>query len=232
MLEQPRYQEIDHRTIKLLVGVIALTLANLTSFLAGVPLPSISASYYAGGWAQTIFVGFLFAIAAFMLAYNGQSRLEMVLSKLAAVAALGVALFPCRCGTHDEIIPHVHALAAAAMFMILAGFCLIFHARAVDKGWAQARWRAGIYVACGTVMLGAMGVLVADYWLHGSLGAAIPRLTFHGERAALMAFGVSWLTASRTLPGITRSDERFSPFNNRCARELPPAPAGAAREPG
>jgi hypothetical protein len=28
----------------------------------------------------------------------------------------------------------------------------------------------------------------------------------------LIAFGISWLTASRTIPGITRADERFSPL--------------------
>ena len=71
MLEAPKREEIDHRTIKLIVGVIALSLATLTGAFAGTPIASISASYYEGGWSQTIFIGFLFAIAAFLLAYNG-----------------------------------------------------------------------------------------------------------------------------------------------------------------
>jgi len=89
MVSSPKKKEIDERTIKLLVGLIALSLATLTNWFAKDPLTSISTSYYEGGWSQSIFVGFLFAISAFLLAYNGESKREMVLSKVAAVAALG-----------------------------------------------------------------------------------------------------------------------------------------------
>ena len=68
-------------------------------------------------------MGFLFAIAAFLLAYNGLSRTEMFLSKAAAAAALGVALFPCECGGHPALVPYVHGASAAVMFLILAYFC-------------------------------------------------------------------------------------------------------------
>src|SRR5262245_44779787 len=90
MLPMPTRQEVDHRTIKLIVGVVALSLATLTDLFARTDITSISASYYAGGWSQVIFIGFLFAIAALLLSYNGQSKQEMFLSKVASVAALGV----------------------------------------------------------------------------------------------------------------------------------------------
>jgi len=61
-------QEIDHRTIKLIVGIVSLSLAGLTSAFATTAITSISASYYEGGWSQSIFIGFLFAIAALLLA--------------------------------------------------------------------------------------------------------------------------------------------------------------------
>ena len=35
---------------------------------------------------------------------------------------------------------------------------------------------------------------------------------FYGEAAGLFAFGISWLTASRTVPGLTHPEERFSPL--------------------
>src|SRR5215510_12046051 len=108
MLPKPGRQEIDHRTIKLIVGVVALSLATLTDLFAKTSITSISASYYEGGWSQSIFIGFLFAIAALMLAYNGQSRTEMLLSKVACVTALGVAMFPCGCGGYPPLVPHVH----------------------------------------------------------------------------------------------------------------------------
>src|ERR1051325_2361026 len=108
LIPPPHSREIDHRTLKLIVGVIALTLPVLTSLFAKRPLESISAAYWEGDWSETIFIGFLFAIASFLLAYNGLSRLQMVLSKVASIAALCVALFPCSCDDHTERIPYLH----------------------------------------------------------------------------------------------------------------------------
>src|SRR3954449_8525834 len=104
ILSTPRRKEIDHRTMKLIVGVVAISLPGLTNFFAKAPLASISASYWERGTSQSIFIGFLFAIASFLLAYNGYTRREMILSKIASVASLGIALFPCQC---DQPIPGV-----------------------------------------------------------------------------------------------------------------------------
>jgi len=209
--------EIDHHILKLIVGIIALTLAHLTAFFSSTPLESISASYHEGGWARDIFVGFLFAIGAFLLAYNGSSAPEMVLSKLAAISALGVAMFPCQCGDRLEIIPYVHAIAAALMFLILAGFCAIFYRRARAKHRREAGWRANIYAVCGVVIVVAIAVLALDGAMGGRISASVERLTFYGERAGLIAFGVSWLVASRVLPLLTAADERVSVLPRRAA---------------
>ena len=111
---------------------MALSLASLTNFfvLPKAPLASISAWSSEGGWSQSIFVGFLFAIAAFLLAYNGFSRTDMVMSKLASAAALGVAMFPDRCDNRLEVVPYVHWFSAATMFLILVYFCYSFYQRA------------------------------------------------------------------------------------------------------
>lgn len=212
MLPNPTKPEIDHRTLKLLVGVIALSLASLTNFFASSKITSISESYYEGGWAQSIFVGFLFAIAAFLIAYNGLSRTEMVLSKVAAVGALGVSLFPCGCGGHAETVPHLHSASAAVMFLTLTYFCYVFYKRAREKGYTEANRRAFLYAASGLVIIASISTLVVDTLSRGALASAIPRLIFYCERASLVAFGISWLTASRILPVLTRSDERFSPL--------------------
>lgn len=210
MLLKPASREIDHRTLKLIVGVIALSLGNLTSFLTHAQITSISESYWEGGWAQSIFVGFLFAIASFLLAYNGLSRAEMVLSKVAAVAGLAVALFPCGCDGHAETIPYVHYASAAVMFLILAYFCYVFYKRARGKGHTEANRRAFVYVICGVAIIASMLVLAFDAVAHHMLSNAIHRLVFYCELAALVAFGTSWLTASHILPVLTSRDERFS----------------------
>lgn len=214
--------EIDSHIMKLIVGVIALTLASLTAFFAPSELPSISASYHAGGWSRDIFVGFLFAIGAFLLAYNGKDwPWEMVLAKIAAFAAAGVAMFPCDCDTGNEIVPYIHYIAAAVMFIILAVFCGMFFRRARAKNKRTANWRAYIYAACGAVLVLAVAVLAYDAFTDGSLSAWWNSLVFHAEAAALIAFGVSWLVASRVLPVITGPEERI--------HILPKKPAALAR---
>ncbi len=215
MLPAPSDREIDHRTLKLIVGVVALSLAGLTSVFARTAITSISASYYEGGWSQSIFIGFLFSIAAFLLAYNGLSRDEMILSKVASVAGLGVALFPCRCDSHTEMIPYVHGASASVMFLILTYFCYGFFRGARSKGYPQAQARATIYALCGIAILLSILALAFDHFSGGTLSATMPRLTFYGEATGLIAFGISWLTASRVLPVVTRRDERFSPLSER-----------------
>jgi len=212
MLAAPKRQEVDHRTIKLIVGMVALSLATLTSAFAATAIASVSASYYEGGWSQSIFIGFLFAIAAFLLAYNGFTKTEMILSKVASLAALGVALFPCECGTHPALVPYVHGASAAVMFMILAYFCYAFYKRARKKGYPQAKFRAAVYVGCGAAIVLSIVSLSFDHFSHGALVQSIPRFVFYSESVGLIAFGISWLTASRTLPLITREAERFSPL--------------------
>ena len=202
--------EIDHHVLKLIVAVIALFLANVTAFFSAVPLDSISEAYHQNGWARDFLVGSLFAISAFLLAYNGEEALEMVLSKIAGVAALGVALFPCRCDVYDEILPYVHYVSAAVMFIVLACLCGFFYKRAVRKGHREAIWRSWLYATCGMVIMLAVGVLGLDFFMNGALSARCDRLVFYGERTALFAFGISWLVASRVLPVITAKEERVS----------------------
>ena len=216
MLSAPETPEIDHRTLKLIVGVIAISLAGLTSFLAKYRITSISGSYYEGGYSQIVLIGFLFAIAAFLLAYNGMSKREMVLSKVASVAAFGVAIFPCHCPGHPESaifapeVKYLHSASAAIMFLILAFFCYEFNRRAHAKGYVQARRRARIYVVCGVLIVLSILVMAIDRLTGDALSARFDKLTFVGEGVALVAFGVSWLTASRILPGLAREDERLS----------------------
>lgn len=213
MFSTPRKQEIDHRTIKLVVGIIALTLGSFTSVLTNGEIASISASYHEGGLPRDIFVGFLFAISAVMLAYNGESTREMILSRLAAVAAFIVAICPCKCGNHSELIPSAHYVAALVMFLVLARFCWIFHKRASAKPHREARVRSAIYLICMLVILASILVMGIDYVMKEAITKEVPRLVFYCERAGLVAFGFSWLTASRILPLITSHDERFAPWS-------------------
>ena len=152
----------------------------------------------------------MFAIASFLLAYNGTTPLEMLLSKIACAAALGVALFPCGCGRPSSVA-WIHYSSAAIMFVVLAFFCYAFYRTAIAKGHVQARVRATIYLVCGLAILAAIAAMGLDARF-GTFSRSIPQFTFYGEATGLIAFGISWLTASRVLPIITAEDERFKLF--------------------
>ncbi len=201
--------EIDHRALKLMIALVAFTLANITSFLADGSILSISEAYRYGGWARDVLVGAMFAVAAFMFAYNGYRRTEKLLTKATAVAALCVALFPGEVMAPGSAVQTVHTISSVVMFSTLAALCRVFYLRAKGKDMKRANRRAKLYAACGFAMLASMLVVVADHFLGGPLQHRIPRLVFHCERIALIAFGTAWFTASHIVPWLTDPEERW-----------------------
>jgi asparagine N-glycosylation enzyme membrane subunit Stt3 len=202
-------QEIDHRTLKLVVAIVAFFLASVTSLLADGGIESISASYKHGGTARDVFVGALFAIAAFMAAYNGFGRTERVLARVVAVAAVGVALFPGGSADDSGMVARVHTIASILMFLSLAGLCQVFRSRALRRNEKSADRRATLYAICALVMLAVMILVVIDHFTGGPIVHRIPRLVFYCEMLALLAFGVAWLAASHILPWFTAREERW-----------------------
>jgi hypothetical protein len=103
---------------------------------------------------------------------------------------------------------------AITLFVILAGFCIIFLLRARKKRGPQAKGRVVIYALCCLTLLSAMAIMAIDIASHSSLSHNFASLTFWGETGGLVAFGVAWLVASRTIPFITAEYERnsISPF--------------------
>jgi hypothetical protein len=176
-------------------------------------LGSVSAYYYTG--MGSVFVGVLCALAVFFLSYQykplGQFKLDSWLSRIAAVAAAGVALFPTRShiagsSPGEAWVSAVH-LSCAGVLLILLGF-LAFARFSLTGGGAktpQKRTRNKIYRTCGLVIAGALvlaGVTMrvdepeswhAFMWL---------------EVVCIEAFGFSWLVKGGFLGWF--ADERSS----------------------
>ncbi|PQO94894.1 hypothetical protein C5614_20195 [Massilia phosphatilytica] len=219
--------EIDPQTLKFIIGSIAVLLPFVLSALNGGQLRSLSDSFYFvgspdiiyGPWSRTIFVGCLYAIGAFLITYNGQIALEMGLSKVAAIAAILVAMFPCNCSGHDEIIEHVHYVAAAILYLILGMFCLIFYFRARDKRrrtqHVEPKYRQWIYATCLVALWGAMAFLVFNAVVRDT---RVTNPVFWGESIGLVAFGVAWLTASHVVPVINHPSERHHLIDGKRSR--------------
>jgi hypothetical protein len=242
IIGKPRRGEIDEFTIKFLIGWIAFTLPWIELAVTGYTghsLESISASYTFDPWPRNIFVGCLFAMAAFLLAYNGDSEPQMWLAKTASLAAFCLAAFPCACidstNKKFEIVPHVHLIATIVMFGVLIAFCVIFFRRAhaklkKDPSHRQARMRRDIYVLCGAGM-GVSTLLLlfaaACNLQDSPVAAYCPSdysVVLWGETIGLVSFGIAWLTASKVFRPLARSDEINDVFvkGNRKAVLGPP----------
>ena len=162
MTMQPKREEIDHRTIKLIVGVIAISLPFLTSAFASNAIASISASYYEGGWSQSIFVGFPFARSSSPRrpsitdrdapqqgGRSGRARRGPV-PRASATATRHWSPTFTALRRRDVLDPRV------LLPRVLQ--------RAMEKGYPQAKVRAAIYVACGRRILLAIAALAYDHF--------------------------------------------------------------------
>lgn len=163
-------------------------------------LNSISGYYYSG--MRDVWVGTMCAIGVFLLSYRGYGRVDDIAGNIAAVAAVGVALFPTTPAggsPTDVIIGTLHLGFAAVFFLTLAFFCLVLFTKS-DKENPGSRKpaRNRLYVASGVVILVCLAFIVLCSWLFDDVTKALyPALWL--ESAAILAFGVAWLTKGGTL---------------------------------
>lgn len=186
----------DYRALRLLMGLIALGLPFVVSFLASTSLSSISASYYSE--ARDAFVGMLFVVSAFLWAYNGHTPKEARRSKVASIAAILVALFPTSCDLCEaNITSFIHYGAAAILFSILAYFCYVpFRLNTKGKAGKPGR-RSKIYFVCGSIMIACMLAMFASTLLLPDSTLIELRITYWAEAISLIAFGIAWTVSGK-----------------------------------
>lgn len=206
----------DYRMLRLLVGVIALGLPVAVTWLASPTLlTSISAGYHAPD-ARNVFVGALCVVAAFLIAYQGDSRTQAILSKIGAVAATGVALCPTSIGDNVSATGAWHNVAAVTLFGVLTYFAFAFGNKAKHKCNPEGNRRSYIYRICGVTMLVSMAAIGVSVLALPEHRVSELRVIFVGECAALAAFGVSWFVAGMVIPGLSEKNEL--PWNRRKLR--------------
>ncbi len=199
----------DYRALRLLMGLIALSMPFVVSLIANKPLASISASYYTD--ARDTFVGMLFIVSAFLWAYNGHTMKQAVASKVASLAAILVATFPTACESCEStIVSYIHYLSAGVLFSILAYFCLgPFREKTKGQPGKKGR-RAKIYFICGWTMILCILAVVAAKLI---LSPEAMKITFWAEAVAMCAFGVAWITAGKYLRPLVDREEALSLFS-------------------
>jgi hypothetical protein len=191
----------DYRALRALMGAIAFTLPFIVSLIAAEPLSSISASYHTE--ARDIFVGLIFVVSAFLMAYNGHTTTQARVSKVASLAAALAALCPTschKCGADLKSI--IHYIAAAVLFGILAYFCLGPFREKTKGQTGKKGLRAKIYFVCGWIIILCMLVIgLTKLTLSDDMANAL-RIVYWAEAVALGAFGVAWIVAGKFIPPL------------------------------
>jgi len=97
-------------------------------------LDSISDYYYSG--MRDVYVGSMCAVGVFLLSYRGYGPIDDITGDIAAVAAVGVALFPSAPAPDptgpEQMVGALHIVFAAVFFLTLAFFCLVLFTK-TDK---------------------------------------------------------------------------------------------------
>ena len=205
------------------LGVIALLLpiALVVGGMAteGQLRDSVSNYYYSQ--LREVFSGALFAIGVFLISYRGYARQpgetfsDRVLSFIAGVSALLVALFPAletcgpdalRCPSVESITQAatsfgvaswVHNIAAVVFFSCLVIFCLVQFPR------TASRVRPVIYRLCGYGIIVTLLVITAAFaagrWAGPSAEAMAARhnVIFWAEAVGIWIFALAWLTKGK-----------------------------------
>jgi hypothetical protein len=191
------------------VGIIGLALpvvlivGNLI-WPPGVLLLSISGSFYSP--LRGVFVGSMCALGVFLLSYRGYGRVDDIAGNIAAVAAVGLALFPTSpdfgpaTGT-QQVVGGVHMAFAGIFFLTLAFFCVYLFPRTSDDPPTDRKLlRNTVYRVCGVVILLSI-ILIAVTELINVAPSAHAMLWL--ETVAILAFGVAWAVKGETL-GVLR----------------------------
>ncbi|RZQ63039.1 DUF998 domain-containing protein [Amycolatopsis suaedae] len=181
------------------IGVIGLALPAVLIvgklLLQGGPLLNSISGYHhsvMGG----VFVGSMCAVGTFLFSYRGYDRTDDICGNVAAVAAIGLALFPTTpSGSTDgteRLIGLVHLAFAAVFFVMLAVFCLFLFTKSDGTAPSPQKLRRNrVYRACGVAMMVCLLLIVFQNVLFDDvLDAMKPVLWL--ESAAILAFGVAW----------------------------------------
>jgi len=208
-----RPEVISYRALRRAIGILGILLPLLVTVIARVfgdtgCQPSISAYFHTT--AREVFVGVLAVVGAFLISYKGFDRTDSRASNLAGVAAICVAAFPCQsrlAGPKLGIFQlpqawsnRVHILAAAVLFLTLAGISAFLFTRSAPHAMTrQKKSRNVVYRTCAVGMALALLEIAASSLLMTEAKQDLYRTTLLGEAIALLAFGVSWLVKGETI---------------------------------
>ncbi len=202
--EKNNQQVISYFRLRHLIGMLGIALPLLMvlfNYLAqkNWTIEFSISDYYDNGSAGYVFVGVLFVLGFFLLAYKGYEKVDGRAADVGCVAALGVALFPTTSKIYTVHVMHfVFALLLFSTFIFFSLY-LFRKTSGVKTVTRQKVYRNRVYVTCGIIMIVCIiGIALASLGLMGA-AAAKYKIVFWLEAIALSAFGFSWIVKGELL---------------------------------
>ncbi len=181
---------------------------------------TISAYYYTV--MRDVFVGSLFATGIFLICYR-YAPLDDIVSTIAGICAIGVALFPTTPDVDatqgQTAIGVVHAVFASCFFLILALMAIVLFRKTDPKKnpenpTRRKQQRNTVYLICGIVILACVvlaALILFVPYLHGTSWLQPLHLIFFLESFAILAFGFAWFVKGETFI-LKDPPKRLSPL--------------------
>ncbi|MCC6182611.1 MAG: DUF998 domain-containing protein [Bacteroidia bacterium] len=216
-LEKENKLVLSYLTVRKLIGILGFFLPII---LLLVPIilsaccyiqPSISNYYHT--IMRDVFVGYMCALSIFLLSYKGYDIVDRVLTFLAGIFGLMLALLPTtfkvpmlpcniECSRFiPDLIGTIHLISAGLFLLSLAFMSLFLFTKGESTPTPQKLIRNKIYRISGLIMLACIGLLIIFFALPETVTTSLLVLkpVFWLETIAIMAFGVSWLVKGEFL---------------------------------
>lgn len=220
-LEKENKLVLSYLTVRKIIGILGIlfpVILVLGSILLGQCKEiQLSISNYYHTNMRDVFVGYVCTLSIFLLSYKGYDLTDRIVSALAGIFGLIVALFPtslkinpdnsvmdcniwCNVETHTWI-GQLHLISAGLFILSLCYFSLLLFTKGESTPTPQKIIRNKIYKICGYIMLGCIILLIVFFLLPDNLyqSLVIYKPVFWLETIAFIAFGFSWLVKGEFL---------------------------------
>lgn len=214
---------LSYLAMRRFIGLLGLALPLVCLLAAVFPSPearvyfdSISMYYYSS--VHDVFVGIVITMGLFLITYHGHDYRDRIVTTLAGLAALGVALFPCEYPLSSvpqglfqlppKVSDPVHLTNAGLFFFLLAMMSIFLFTKTkkgkkIAKGSAKARQNMVYRVTGVLILLSIAAVAVTESLTMARVldaeAVRRSRVFFWLESFMLLNFGVSWIVKGDTL---------------------------------
>lgn len=202
---------ISHMTMRKTIGILALlfpVILIVGGMFAGLSPMQVSMSAYYWTNMNVVFVSFLITFGIFLLSYTGYDKRDNVITSIAGISMILVALFPCEGSGVPYLFSFlsigfnnvIHYITATVAFISLGVMSYFQFTLGSDNMTEAKKKRNVIYRVCGIIIAISI-ILIAFVRLIPGLFEAtnIFRLFYWLEAVIVWAFGTSWLVKGETI---------------------------------